>query len=688
MQTQIFKFILGFLLSLSFLETSFADEGMWTFDKFPSKVVKQKYGVDINKEWLNKTQLSSVRLTNGCSGSFISEKGLILTNHHCVDGCVQQLSTAKNDYIKNGFLAKDEKAELTCPALEINRLIEISDVTNKVKKATANLKGEALNKARKTTIAELEKTCSQNQANTRCDVISLYRGGLYHIYKYQRYPEVKLVFAPEHSAAAFGGDPDNFNFPRYSLDFAFLRVYENGKPLQNEHYFNWAKEPIKEKDVTFVTGHPGNTSRLLTISQFEYLRDSALIKRIILMSEMRGLLTEYQKRGKEQKRTAHARLQGIENGLKVFKGQLNALTDKNFFNSLVKKEKDFRSKVASRPQLRQQYGKAWDEIAKLVKAEADMSNDINFIIYNNFGSRLFGIAQTLVRAPEELKKPEGDRFEEFRDSKLPQLKQQLFSPAPVYKELEIALMDFMLSKTREALSPDHPFVKKILGHKSTEQVAKELIQKSKLHDPKLREKLFNGGLEAINNSSDPMIQFVKNIDPEIRAKRKYYEDNIDSALQAESEKIAAAQFAVYGTDHYPDATFSLRISYGQVLGYEEDGKYLTPMTTMKNTFLRNTGSDPFALPSTWLKAKNEISPKAAFNFISTNDIIGGNSGSPILNKNAEIIGVVFDGNIHSLGGSFGFDPAKNRAVSVQSEAMLESLKTIYKAERLLKEIKR
>lgn len=680
--------LIQLLILSAFAQNVFADEGMWTFDKFPTQAVKQKYGVDINKDWLKKTQLSSVRLANGCSGSFISEKGLVLTNHHCVDSCVQQISTAKNDFIKNGFVAREEKSEMTCPGLEINRLVEITDVTSKIKDATKNLKGEALNKARKTSIADLEKSCVANSESTRCDVVSLYRGGLYHIYKYQRYPEVKLVFAPEHSAASFGGDPDNFNFPRYSLDFAFLRVYDKGQPLKNEHYFSWAKEPIKEKDVTFITGHPGRTSRLLTVAQFEYLRDSALIKRIINMSELRGILTEYQKRGKEQKRTAHASLQGLENGLKVFKGQLSALTDKAFFDSLVKKETDFRLKVDRNPKLRKEYTSAWDEMAKLVKAESDMSNDINYIIFNNFGSRLFSIAQTLVRAPEELKKPEGERFEEFRESKLPQLKQQLFSSAPIYKELEITTMEFMLTKTRENLSPDHPFVKKILGNKSPGQVAKEILQKSKLDNPKFREQLFNGGAEAIAKSNDPVIQFVKLVDGEMKAKRKSYEDNIDSAMKSVGEKIAAAQFDVYGTNTYPDATFSLRISYGQVLGYEEDGKHIYPFTEMKNTFVRNTGSDPFALPPTWLKARNEISPKARYNFITTNDIIGGNSGSPILNKNAEIIGVVFDGNIHSLGGSFGFDPAKNRAVSVQNEAMLESLKTIYKAERLLKEIKR
>lgn len=664
-----------------------ADEGMWTFDKFPAKEVKKKYGVDINKEWLDKTRLSSVRLANGCSGSFISESGLVLTNHHCVMGCVEQLSTAKKDYIKNGFVADKNSDEKVCPALEVNRLLEITDVTAKVLKATKDLKGEAFNKARKSTFAEIEKACSEGKETQRCDVVTLYNGGLYHLYKYQRYQDVRLVFAPESAAAAFGGDPDNFNFPRYSLDFSFLRVYDNGKPLDNPHYFKWSNEPLKEKDVTFITGHPGRTSRLLTIAQLEGLRDHSLIKRIILMSEIRGLLMEYQKRGKEQKRTAHVMLQGIENGLKVFKGQQQALVDKEFFENLVRKENDFKNKVKRRSDLTKKYGSAWTDMAKLNESYLDMADELTFIAFNSYGSKLFKNAQMLLQMSEELKKPDGERFEEFSDSRLPQMKQQLLSKAPIYKELETALVEFYLIKTREALSPDHPFVKKILGTKSPAQVAKELVQKSKLSDPKFREKLMADNGKLVASTNDPMLAFAKLVDGDVRKVRKDYENNIESAMKATGEKLAAAQFAVYGTENYPDATFSLRISYGQVKGYQNAGEEIAPMTYMKNAFKRNTGSDPFALPTTWLKAEKEISAKAPYNFVSTNDIIGGNSGSPILNKDAEIVGVVFDGNIHSLGGAFGFDPKKNRAISVQSEAMLESLKTIYKADRLLKEIK-
>lgn len=677
------------LLSIALLCVSqnlMADEGMWTFDKFPLKTVQKKYGADITKEWLENTQLSSVRLANGCSGSFVSKKGLVLTNHHCVVGCVEQLSTAKKDYIKNGFVAADEKAELTCPAFEVNRLLQITDVTAKVKKATQGLKGEAFNKARKATNAQLEKECSAGKSEFRCEVISLYHGGLYHLYKYQRYQDVRLVFAPESSAAAFGGDPDNFNFPRYSLDFSFLRVYENGKPLDNAHYFKWSKEPLKEKDVTFVTGHPGRTSRLLTVAQLENLRDYSLVSRIALLSELRGFLMQYQKRGPEQKRTAFAMLQGVENSLKVMKGQQQALVDKNFFNKLVKKEEDFKAKVAKNPKLKKQYGQTWKELEALSNQSVDMADTLNYIVFNTYGSKLFKHAQTLVQGSVELTKPDGERYEEYSESRLPQLKQSLFSTAPIYKDLETALVEFYLIKTREALSPDHPFVKKIMGSKSPALVAKELVEKSKLADVKVRKQLWDGGAKAVAASNDPMIKFAQLVDSDVRASRKKYEDQIESATKAASENLAQAQFEIYGTETYPDATFSLRISYGQVMGYEDGGQTITPITQMKNVFKRHTGSEPFALPPSWLKAESQISKTAPFNFVTTNDIIGGNSGSPILNKNAEIVGVVFDGNIHSLGGAFGFDPNKNRAISVQSGGMLESLKTIYKNDRLVKEI--
>lgn len=680
--------VLILLLSVLVSVQAFADEGMWTFDNFPAKEVKNKYGVQITSGWLEHARLSSVRLANGCSGSFISSEGLVLTNHHCVVRCVEQLSTAKKDYMAKGFLAKDKEMEINCPALEVNRLVEITDVTKKVQASTKNLKGEAFTKARKASIAQLEKECSEGKQNMRCDVITLYNGGRYNLYKYQRYQDVRLVFAPESAAAAFGGDPDNFNFPRYCLDFSLLRVYENNKPLVNKHFFKWSDGNIKENDVTFVTGHPGRTSRLLTVAELEDLRDYALLDRIVLLSEMRGMLTEFQKKGKEQKRIASATLQGVENGLKVLKGQQEALVDQSFFNSLVKKEKDLQKKIAQNPRLRKQYGQVFSEIKNLSDKTRLMSDDIMYIWYNTYGSQLFRYAQWLVQASEELKKPDSERFEEYTESRLPQLKQQLFSKAPVYKELEQTLMEFYLIKTREALSPDHPFVKKILGTKSPAEVAKNLIKKSSLTNIKAREKLFEGGAKAIAQSNDPMIQFAKLVDKDVRAVRKNYENNIQSALKAANESLAAAKFSIYGTDTYPDATFSLRMSYGQVKGYKEGEKTIAPFTYVKDVFKRNTGSEPFALPVSWMNSKEALqTSKAPYNFVSTNDIIGGNSGSPILNKEAQVIGVVFDGNIHSLGGAFGFDPQLNRTVSVHSSAMLEALKTVYNADHILKEIK-
>lgn len=663
-----------------------ADEGMWTFDNFPSARVKKELQVDISPAWLDHARLSSVRLANGCSGSFISSKGLILTNHHCVVGCIQQVSTAKKDFIKNGFLASEQKNELICPALEVNRLLSITNVNEQIKKATKNLKGEAFSKARLSVIADIENKCSDDASKFRCDVITLYNGGLYHLYKYQRYQDVRLVFAPESSVAAFGGDPDNFNFPRYSLDFSFLRVYEDNKPLNNPHYFSWSKQGIQDGQATFITGHPGRTSRSLTVAELKAQRDDQLIHRLTMASELRGLLLQYQKRGKEHKRISHSMLQGIENRLKVIKGQRAALADETFFSTLVKKENDFKNQVNRNPKLKKQYGQTWGEIQHLVKKATAHKSEVEFIMYNTFGSRLFRHALTLVQASEELKKDNSDRLKEYTDSRLPQMTQGLFSKAPIYKDLEENLMEFHLLKTREALSPDHAFVKKILGNQSPEQMAQHWVRKTKLDDPKVREALFKGGAAAIATSKDPMIMLARSIDPDIRKIRKSYEDQIESAHVAAHEKLAEAKFKVYGTNTYPDATFSLRITYGQIKGYQEDQNLISPITVVKNAFGRHTGSDPFALPPSWLKAKNNLNPKTAYNFISTNDIIGGNSGSPVINSNAEIVGVVFDGNVHSLGGAYGFDPKLNRAVSVHSDIMIESLKNVYKASHLINEI--
>jgi hypothetical protein len=673
-------------VSLSSLAVQ-ADEGMWTLNGFPTQKVEKAYGFDASKEWIDHVRLSSARLAGGCSGSFVSKNGLVMTNHHCAHSCIEQLSKAGHDFVETGFFAKTQADEVRCPEIEVNRLLDISDVTPQVTSATRGLTGKAFNDAQKGEMSKIEKECSGGSDNVRCDVVTLYHGGQYNLYKYHRFQDVRLVFAPEFSIAFFGGDPDNFNFPRYDFDISFLRVYENGKPLDNPEYFKWSEKGGKDGDLTFVTGHPGRTSRLLTVAQLEFQRDTALPQSLISGSELRGYVTEFQNRGAEEKRISGSILFGVENSLKAMKGKEATLLDPKFFEKKRVEEKKFRAKVDSNPKWKKEYGSAWAEIEN---AEAELKKiyvPLTYIENNrNMYSHLFGIAKTLVRLAQELPKPNEKRFREYADSNIPAVKQGLFSEAPIYPELENALLTFSLTKMREALTADNDFVKKTLGKKSPAQLAKELVEGSKLADVAYRKKLFEGGQKAIDESTDPMIRFAVLTDPEARTYRKKFEDEIEPVLKRNSEKIAKAQFAVQGTNTYPDATFTLRISYGQIKGYDQASGHVNPITTLGGAFERNTGSEPFALPESWLKAKPRLALDTPFNFCSTNDIIGGNSGSPVINSKAEVVGLIFDGNIQSLGGDYAFDPLVNRAVAVHSAGILEILNNVYGAGRIVNDI--
>jgi hypothetical protein len=664
-----------------------ADEGMWTYNNFPSAAVKAKYGFEPSAQWLDTVRLSSARLAGGCSASFVSPNGLVMTNHHCTRGCVEQLSTAEKDYIANGFYAKALPDEIQCPAMEINQLTDITDVTDRLNKATQGRAGKDYSDTLKAEMSKVEKECATSD-QVRCDVVTLYQGGKYNLYKYRRFQDVRLVFAPEHAIAFFGGDPDNFEFPRYDLDVSFVRVYQDGKPAPQNHYFKWSRSGVKEGDLTFVSGHPGRTSRGLTIAELEYQRDVVLPKTLMTMSELRGLITEFQKRGPEQKRISNNLLFGVENSIKAQKGRLEALVDKAFFAQKVAAEQELRQKVNASPELKQKYGAAWDEIAKAQEQLKNIRKEYTFIEKGaGFSSQMFSHAMTLVRGADELPKENSQRLREFVDSNLPALKAYLFSPAPIYPELEIARLEFGLTKLREELGVDHPFVKKVLGKESPLTLATRVVNGSQLRDPKVREQLFEGGKKAINESQDSMIVLARLVEPEARAIRKNYDDNIDSVIRKNSELVAQAKFDTYGTNVYPDATFSLRLSYGAVKAYTEEGKKVSPLTFMGGAFDRHTGEAPFALPKSWLDAKSKLKATTPMDFASTNDIIGGNSGSPVINKDAEIVGLVFDGNIQSLGGEFGFDESVNRAVSVHSEAISEALKNIYGASRLLEELR-
>ncbi len=696
------------LSSLVLAAPALADEGMWTFNNFPSAEVKKKYGFEPTKEWLDQVRLASVRIAGGCSASLVSADGLVMTNHHCARTCIENLSgLQKKDFNRDGFFAKTLADEPKCPAMEMNQLVEISDVTKRVQDATKNVAGDKFADAQKTEIAKIEKDCATSD-EFRCDVVTLYRGGKYDLYKYRRFQDVRLVMAPEDQIAFFGGDPDNFMFPRYDLDMTFVRIYgTDGKPLKNDTYFKWSAGGAKEGDLTFVSGNPGGTSRGLTVSQLEDDRDYRLPQRLFRLSEIRGLITEYQNRGPEQKRHSNDTLFGVENAFKALKGRHGALADSGFYGKLKANEDDFRKKVNANPKLKKEFGAVWDEIATVTKKANAMRKEYGALEGGPY-SDLFGKARTLVRYAEESGKPNGERLKEFTDSRLPQLKAQMLSNAPVYKELEIAKLTWSLTKIREDLSPDHPMVKKMLGQKSPAEVAKALVDGTKLDllaapepgkDPKTgkplpatpdsvsRTALFNGGKPVIDASKDPMIEFARSFDAEARAIRTKFENEVEGPLKKQQELLAKARFAVYGQSIYPDATFTLRLSYGSVKGYQQDGREVKPLTTMAGAFERHTGADPFALPKTWLSAKSKVALETPFNMATTNDIIGGNSGSPMVNKDREVVGLIFDGNIQSLGGDYGFDETQNRAVAVHSAAILEALEKIYGAQRIVDELK-
>lgn len=681
------KMLLTLLMTFLGAGLAQADEGMWTFNGFPTKTVEEKYHFKAIEPWLEHVRLSSARLAGGCSGSFVSSNGLVMTNHHCAHSCIEQLSKSGKDYVASGFLAKSQTEEVRCPEIEVNRLVEITDVTEALQKATGSLQGQAFNDAQKAMMSKLEKDCSGGSDHVRCDVVTLYHGGQYNLYKYERYQDVRLVFAPEFAIAFFGGDPDNFMFPRYDFDLSFLRVYENNKPIENKEYFRWSTDSAKEETMTFVTGHPGKTSRLLTIAELEFQRDHQLIRSLMLLSEMRGFLTEFGQRGEEQHRISEARLFGVENSLKALKGRHEALLDKAFFAKKVAAETELRKKINARSAWKKEYGQAWDEIARAEQEYLKIYLPLMNVESTVFGSKLYGIAKTLVRAGTELPKENGQRFREFSDANLPHMRQDLLSSAPIYDELEIAMLTFSLTKFREELTADDPIVKRIMGQKSPAEIAESLVKGSHLKDLKVRQALLDGGAAAIQASKDPMIQFALAVDTDARTLRKKFEDEIEPVFKKNSEKVAKAQFAVNGSKTYPDATFTLRVSYGEIKGYSENGHDVRPLTTLGGAFDRHTGRAPFALPESWIKAKSKLDLETPFNFCSNNDIIGGNSGSPVINKGAEVVGLIFDGNIQSLGGEYGFDESTNRAVAVHSSSILEVLNKVYGAQRIVDDIK-
>ena len=683
-------------LLLAWASFASADEGMWTFNHFPVQAVRQKYGFEATPSWLEHLRLSSMRLAGGCSASVVSPHGLVMTNHHCARGCIETVSgLVRKDYDRDGFLARTPEAELRCPGMELNQLVEIVDVTGRVQDATRDIAADRFADTQKRVTTEIEKQCATSD-ELRCEVVSLYRGGRYELYRYRRLQDIRLVFAPEGAIASFGGDPDNFMFPRYDLDVAFLRIHgRDGRPLPTEHFLAWSDGSLREGDLTFVAGHPGGTSRSKTLAQIDDERDLRLPRSMTAVAELRGYLTQYQQRGAEQRRHSTQQLAGIENWLKLMKGQHAALADPAFHAQLARDEQALRARVAADPALERAYGPVWERIATLVRREQALRVEYT-ALERGPASRLFEIARGLVRHAEEAGKPNGERLKEYSDARMPQFRQSMLAGRPIYDELEIATLSWSLAKLRENLGPDHPTVRRILGRRSPAEVATTAVEGSRLKDLRtdaagnaiggVRMALYSGGKPAIDASDDPMIGLARAYDADARAIRRRVETEVEGPMQQQQELLARARIAVLGAGTYPDATFTLRLSFGSVQGYTEGERTVRPFTSIGGAFERHTGAEPFALPASWLAAKPKLRLDLPMNFVTTNDIIGGNSGSPMVNQRAEIVGLVFDGNIQSLGGDFGYDAAHNRTVAVHSAALLEALDKVYGARSLIEEL--
>jgi hypothetical protein len=670
----------------AFASIAMADEGMWTFDNFPSAAVKARYGVTIDGTWLDHVRGASARLSVGCSSSIVSPEGLVLTNDHCVRDCAQELSTADKDYAKDGFIAANRQEERECAGMIAEVLDGVSDVTDRVKAAAAGLAGEAFVKARDAAIADIEKSgCAGREATHRCQVVNLYGGGQYKLYDYRKYTDVRLVFAPETDAAFFGGDPDNFNFPRYDLDCGFLRLYENGAPAKTPDHLTWSVTAPAAGAPVFVAGNPGSTQRLLTADQLETLRDVTFPYILDSFSELRGRLIRFSEESPEHARIASDDLFGIENSFKAIRGEEETLSDPAFIAAKRRADAELRGKVAADPKLAAEIGDPWADIARIQADAQALQVAYSLEERGPFLSDLYRYAVTLVRAAEERGKPNADRLREYADARLPMVEKRTLDPAPVYPEVEQLALEFWLSKLRENLTMDSEATHTFLGKDSPEMLAARL-SKSRLGDAAYRKQLWDGGLAAVQASDDPLIKYVLATDPAARAVRKAYEARVTGPTDVASEKIAKARFAVLGTSVYPDATFTLRLSYGAVEGWTWRGETVGPFTHFKGLYERATGQYPFALTPRWIAAQSKLNPDTVFDIAESIDIIGGNSGSPLIDAKGDVIGAVFDGNIHSLGGAFAYDGKVNRGVAVSTAAITEALDKVYGAESLVREL--
>lgn len=655
-----------------------ADEGMWLFNDLPTRYLAEQHNFEATDEWVKHLMLSSVRFNSGGSGSFVSSDGLVLTNHHVASETLFKISSEANDYMEDGFLARSLDQEVPAPDLELNQLVSIEDVTERVMASVdASLSAEDAAKARTAAMAEIEKE-SLDATGLRSDVVTLYGGAKYHLYRYKKYTDVRVVFAPESSIAFFGGDADNFEYPRYCLDICVLRVYEDGKPAQIENFLKWNEAPLEEEQLVFVSGHPGRTQRAFTVSALEYLRDRRMPYVLDLLRRRENLLQQFGLRGEEETRRAKDDLFGVQNSRKAYTGMIQGLQDPAVMQLKAERERHLLEAISRRPEFAEHL-KAWQTVAELQKSRAELLGQVG-----SFRSHLYGIAETLVLMAAEDLKPSNDRLREFRDSNRESLEQELFSTAPIYPDLEQALLADEIARMVEKLGGNHPAVVDLLGGLSPQALAAKCVQGSALIDVEARREIAGGGAHSIAASEDPMIQLARKMEATYRELRSRTEA-IDELERQAYALISEATVAVQGTSTYPDATFTLRLAFGTVRSYEENGEVIAPWTTLGGAFdheANHGGKDPWELPSSWINAKDRITNQTPFNFVCTADIIGGNSGSPVVNRDGEFVGIIFDGNIQSLTADYLYTDTQGRAVSVHAASIKEALRKIYDAPEL------
>ncbi len=675
-----------------------ADEGMWTFNNLPRAEIKRRYGFEVTDEWVRRVQSATVRFPNG-TGSFVSPEGLVLTNYHIIEDVVGELSSAERDLAKTGFVAQTRDEELKIPGLALDQLVRIEDVTARVGGAAKpGMSDVDAGAARQAEIGRIEAEASK-ASGLRADVVTLYQGGMYNLYLYRRHTDVRLVFAPEFQSAFFGGDPDNFNFPRYNLDMALVRVYEDGAPLRPESHFRWSKKGPREGELTFVSGSPGTTQRLNTVAHLEFLRDAGIPLFLRTLESRRDALKKYMAGGEEQTRRGQNELNYAENFIKVYKGQLEGLRGKELMARKRGEEAALRAFAESGARANKGYAGAWDSIAKARRGLSSYERDRRMLggatltDYANtgFNTVLFNHARLLVRLADEAPKPDAERLPEFADARRRALEAALYSEAPLYADFEQVKLAASLALLRDVYGAEHAVTRKALKGKTPEARAAELISGTKLKDVAFRRELAAGGKKAVEASTDPLIVLAREIDAESREVRRRYEEEVVGVERAAYGKIARALFEKEGTGLYPDATFTPRLSYGAVKGYREGGKTVRPFTYFAGLYERSArhgGKFPYNLAPRWVEKKSEVDMKVPFNFVTTNDIIGGNSGSPTFNREMELIGLIFDGNIQSLVGNFYYDESVNRAISVDSRGMLEALRDVYGAKAVADELTR